>query len=275
MGFESASYFKEKIYFMEKHLGKVVIPNYNSVWHFESKVAQKYIFEKYIISTPLTVATFDYHDALNKLNEFSFPIVMKESTGAAASNVKLVESYNHAISILNEIFCKEAVKKDVIKKGKILGRLSKRYVDLVKWKKSGPNQPVIYWQEFIPDNSRDLRITVIGNKYAFGFWRNNRPNDFRASGSGDIDFKSDIPEAVINYCMSISDRLDLDSMAYDVVFFGEEVKIIEMSFGYLDTAIHNSGGFYELVDNKLVFREGNYWPQEIWIKWALNKICKI
>jgi len=275
MGFESASYFKEKIYFIEKHLGKMVIPNFNTVWHFESKVAQKYIFEKYNIYTPRTITTFDYHDSLNKLSEFEFPIVMKESTGAAASNVRLISSYSHAISILDEIFCKDSVNQDIKRKGRLLGRMSRKFIQLRKWRKSGPNQPVAYWQEFIPNNSKDLRITVIGNKYAFGFWRNNRPNDFRASGSGDIDYNSDIPKEVIKYCISISDKLGLDSMAYDVLFADDDFKIVEMSFGYVDTAIHNSKGYYEVVEDELVLHKGSYWPQEIWVKWAMCKISKI
>lgn len=276
MGFESASYFKEKIYFIEKYLGKLVVPNYNSVWHFESKVAQKYIFEKYKISTPRTIATFDYHDAMNRLGEFQFPIVMKKSTGAAASNVKLVKTIGEAKSILDRIFCKEVVNQDVKAKGKILGKLSKHYLNLRHdWNSGSPNQPVVYWQEFVPGNSRDLRITVIGNKYAFGFWRNNRPNDFRASGSGDIDFVTDIPESAIKYCIGISELLDLDSMAYDVLFGDDGIKIVEMSYGYLDTAIYKSKGYYEIDNNELIFHDGNFWPQEIWIKWTIDKITKI
>ena len=57
---------------------------------------------------------------------------------------------------------------------------------------SGPRpesqRSYILWQEFIPDNQRDFRVTIIGRRYAFVFWRNNRPGDFRASGSGLIDY---------------------------------------------------------------------------------------
>ena len=43
-----------------------------------------------------------------------------------------------------------------------------------------------YFQKYIPAQ-HDIRITVIGNR-AFGFLRKNRKNDFRASGSGLIDY---------------------------------------------------------------------------------------
>ena len=48
-------------------------------------------------------------------------------------------------------------------------------------------------QEFLPGNGFDTRITVIGNR-AFGFRRFNRPDDFRASGSGRIDWN---PAAIV------------------------------------------------------------------------------
>ncbi len=273
MGIESASYFKEKIYIIEKYLGKTVIPNFNTVWHFESKVAQKYLMEIFGIPTPRSVATFDYQDALKRLQEFSMPVVFKKSTGAASTNVKLIRSYDIALSIIKNIFCKQAANQVKKEKGRFLGLIS--MINLRSWfdrQLSGPNQPVVYWQEFMPNNPGDLRITVIGNRFAFGFWRKNRPNDFRASGSGRIDYDTPIPVSAIKYCISINDRLDFDSMAYDLLFAGDEFKVVEMSYGYVDSAIYRAPGYYELVGDVLVFRAGNYWPQEIWIKWGLQRI---
>lgn len=273
MGVESASYFKEKIYFIEKHLGKLIVPNYNTIWHFESKVAQSYIFERYKINKPRTVATFDYYNALEKIKEFKFPVVFKKSSGASSVNVRLVKTHTKAAAIFKRIFCRQLIKEMFVKKGPFLSRFSCSYI----WagldsKLFGVNQRVAYWQEFIPDNSADLRITVIGNKYAFGFWRKNRPGDFRASGSGNIDFETPVPDTIVKYCMNISSELDFDSMAYDILFTNDSFVIVEMSYGYIDTAVYKSNGYYELIDGELKFNEGNYWPQEIWVRWALTRI---
>jgi glutathione synthase/RimK-type ligase-like ATP-grasp enzyme len=279
MGVESASYLKEKIYFIEKYLNKLVIPNFNTVWHFESKVAQKYIFEKFNIPSPRTVSSFNYEDALERLSEFTFPVVFKKSAGAASTNVRLVKTFREAKGILRRIFYKQASEMDIKKRGNLLGRLSLSYLRLwLDWNDvvpdRGPNQQVVYWQEFIDNNPADLRITVIGNKYAFGFWRKNRPNDFRASGSGRLDYSTPIPEHVVQYCMGMNESLKFDSMAYDILFTGESFKIVEMSYGYMDTAVHNSKGYYEFTDTGLIFHEGNFWPQEIWIKWIIDTVVK-
>src|SRR6185503_17089802 len=49
-----------------------------------------------------------------------------------------------------------------------------------------PNTGYILLQEFLSNNKFDTRVTVIGNR-AFAYRRFNRPNDFRASGSGNFD----------------------------------------------------------------------------------------
>src|SRR5690606_19878921 len=89
---------------------------------------------------------------------------------------------------------------------------------------------VAYWQEYIPGNQADLRITVIGDCYAYGFWRNNRPNDFRASGSGLIDYERDIPEEQLRYCLDLNRKLGFDSMCYDILFKENDFVITEISF---------------------------------------------
>jgi len=126
-----------------------------------------------------------------------------------------------------------------------------------------------YWQAFVEGNERDLRLTVVGDKYAFVYHRRNRPNDFRASGSGLLDYEREIPEALIRYCIGISKRMSFNSMAYDILFTKDDFVIVEMSYGYIDTLIYNTRGYYELVDDKLTFNKGHFWPQQIWIEWAL------
>lgn len=78
MGIEAASYLKEKIYFIEYFLKKIVIPNFSTVWHFESKVAQTYLFRKFGVRTPKTVVSFSKRDALKCLAQFRPPFVFKK-----------------------------------------------------------------------------------------------------------------------------------------------------------------------------------------------------
>jgi glutathione synthase/RimK-type ligase-like ATP-grasp enzyme len=279
MGPEQAALFKEKIYFIENYMNITVVPNFSTIWHFESKIAQSYLMKLFNIACPKTFVSFNYHDALNNINEFAKPIVFKRYFGAASKNVWLEDKYYKIINIFYKNYCRQywsdAKKKSRFKIVQIVSNLNKLWFwETVKQKLLGNQMKpsVVYLQEFIPDNKGDLRITIIGTKYGFGFWRSNRPGDFRASGSGLIDYHKEIPETTLRECFHINNILNFDSMSYDILFKGDQSLITEMSYGYLDSAIYNCAVFYEMDDDgTLKVREGNVWPQDLWVEWALYK----
>lgn len=256
MGVESSQFFKEKVYFIQHIMNKRIYPNYETVWHFDSKNAQKYLFEYTNIKTPKTYVSFDYNESIDTCDKIDYPTVVKSSNGAGSTGVKLVKSNKTLKKIINyEFFGK-----------KVMNRVFKTNHDPFGY---------LYIQKFMKNNAGDLRINIIGDKYAVGFWRGNRDNDFRASGSGKIDYNKEIPVEIIEYCTNISKNNKFDSMAYDVLFNQEgDFVIVEISYGYVDTAVYNAKGYY-ILDNEgkiSKFVEGHYWPQELWIEWVHDNI---
>lgn len=276
MGAKSSGYYKEKIFFIENYLKKIVIPNYKTVWHFESKIAQSYLFKHFEIRTPETVVSFDYHDALNTIANMEMPVVMKKSDGAGSSNVFLVRTQKSASKIIANAFCDQlwnerksssdrALKVSLVLKQWFWKKMLNYLTDKDRFH-------AIYWQSFVRNNNSDLRITVIGNRYAFAFWRKNRKNDFRASGSGNLDYGTNIPENVLRYCIEFNEKMGFDSMAYDILFTDDSFLVVEMSYGYSDSAIYNSPGYYEIVNKQLIFHSGHFWPQFLWVEWLMQRI---
>jgi len=118
----------------------------------------------------------------------------------------------------------------------------------------------IYFQEFLPGNAFDTRITVVGNR-AFGFQRANRPNDFRASGSGKLVYD---PAKVDKRCLAVAfevaDRIKSHSVAFDFLFSPQGHPMIgEISYCYMPQAIHACPGHW---DSSLRWHEGHVWPQD-------------
>jgi glutathione synthase/RimK-type ligase-like ATP-grasp enzyme len=282
MGPRLANHYREKIYFIEQVLDKVVMPGYASVWHFESKVAQSYLFEATGVPTPHTVATFDYDDAQCCLAEAALPIVAKQSHGASSANVRLLASRKTAERWLHSVFFDQAWERHSESHRSRVSRAATASRKGWFWHKvrqkllgDGP-QAVAYWQEFVPHNPADLRITVIGDRYAIGFWRRNRPGDFRASGSGLLDYETAIPEAAVEFCISLNRRLGFDSMAYDLLFRDDKFVVIEISYGYLDSAVFDAPGHYILGDDdRLLYEAGHVMPQDLWVDWALLKLSRL
>jgi glutathione synthase/RimK-type ligase-like ATP-grasp enzyme len=278
MGALAASHLKERIYVLEKHMGKLVVPNYNTIWHFESKIAQSYLFALEQVPTPATIASSDPEDAAEQLQESRMPLVFKRSEGAASKHVRLVRSVRGGMRLWQKAFCGRKYHECRARGGPrwktILGiGLQRWFWEFLAhyWRDREP-AGYLYWQEYVPGNDADLRITVIGDRYAYGFWRRNRPGDFRASGSGRIDLERPVPEEPLRYCLELNRRLGFDSMAYDILFREGRFLITEMSHGYLDSVPHKSAGHYELRgDGTLDFSRGHVWPQALWVAWTLHK----
>lgn len=124
----------------------------------------------------------------------------------------------------------------------------------------------IYFQEFLPENQFDTRITVIGRR-AFGFRRLNRPNDFRASGSGRIDWDPQgIDQGSIVLGFEVAARLGTQSVALDVLRKEDRQVVSEISYTYASWGVHGCPGHWEIRDDTdpgaLVWKPGQMWPEE-------------
>jgi hypothetical protein len=116
-------------------------------------------------------------------------------------------------------------------------------------------------QEYCPGNDRDLRLVVIGER-AMGFWRLNRPGDFRASGSGTLVYGEEFDDECLDLVHTISRDQGFDSMAYDLVRdkSGHWV-VLEMSYAYVDECVKDCPFYYDLQTRQKVEKLGVY-PQD-------------
>ena len=112
----------------------------------------------------------------------------------------------------------------------------------------------IYFQEFIPGNKYDIRITVIG-KRAFGYTRDVRAHDFRASGSGLNSYdKNRVPQECLRLAFEIAGKIGAQSLACDFIQDAENrVLITEISYGFPRQHIADAPGHW---DKTLVWQDG-------------------
>jgi glutathione synthase/RimK-type ligase-like ATP-grasp enzyme len=277
MGTAIASQFIAKIYALERLYGRLVVPNFNTVWHFENKVAQADVFRRFDVPTPRTWAAFDYHVARKAFEDARFPVVVKDARGAGSSRVWLVRDAAQANRLLEDTFAHQLWREAVDGKSRV-ATIARVFARRWFWRKLIGNLQgeerfrYLYWQEFVPGNSKDLRVTVIGQDRAYAFWRGNRPDDFRASGSGRILYDEPPPPDVISYIATLSRRLDVDSMAFDIVFDKGEPRVTEMSYAYQDAVPHQTAGTWIAEEGRqATFVAGHVWPQELWARWALER----
>ena len=240
-----------KILKSAERAGVKVFPNTDTCWHFDDKIAQKYLLEA--MNAPLvpSYVFYDRQKAIEWMEHTSYPKVFKLKSGAGSANVRLVKNTNEAIKLCQQAFDRGFVSYhgyfgDAKTKFRKIGTFP-QFVDKLKrfpkyllssaiTKQQMPRERgYIYFQDFMPGNQYDTRITVIGSR-AFGFTRDVRPNDFRASGSGSISYDlKRIDLECVKIAFKVAEKIKSQSMAFD--FIKDEIgkpKIVEISYGYRD-----------------------------------------
>lgn len=266
------SKFAKQLLFAVQHTGKKVFPNYNTAWHFDDKVAQKYLLEA--IDAPLAPAYAFYtkKEALEWASNTDYPKVFKLRNGAGSDNVKLVNSFNGAKKLIRKSFGKGFKQYDawgnlkerirLFKAGKTsLWDVSKgvlRIFHTTQYDRvTGKEMGYVYFQQFIPQNDFDIRVCVVGDK-AFAIKRVVRKNDFRASGSGTILYdKEHFDDETIKLAFDVSEKLKDQCMAYDFVFKDEKPLIVEISYGFAKEGYDDCVGYW---DKEMTWYPGKFNP---------------
>ena len=273
---------KSLLFSMEQS-GMKVFPDFNTAWHFDDKVGQKYLLEALEIDIVKTWVFYSEQVALDWIANTTFPKVFKLRGGAGSQNVQLIHSANEARKLTKKAFGKgfpaydawESIqeryrkwrlgKTDAFDVVKGFVRLVKppRYASVI-----GNEMNYLYFQEFIANNDSDIRIVIVDGK-AFGIKRMNRKDDFRASGSGFIIYDKDaIDERFVKVSFEYQKKLKAQCIAYDYVLDGNnQPLLIEISYGFANAGYDDCPGYW---DEQLVWHEGKFNPYG----WMVDLILK-
>jgi glutathione synthase/RimK-type ligase-like ATP-grasp enzyme len=280
--YRDALFAKQLLYSLQL-AGKKVFPDFNTNWHFDDKVGQKYLLEA--IGAPLvpSYVFYDKGEALNWIKLASFPKVFKLRTGAGSSNVKLVKIARDASGLVQKAFgrgfpqydrlasLKERYRK--YKEGKdslltVCKGIGRLFITTKFAKIHAREKGYIYFQDFIPENKYDIRVIVIDHR-AFAIKRLVRDGDFRASGSGNILYeKSEFDEKCVQIAFDVNKKLASQCIAYDFVFdHNERPLIVEVSYGFVVKVYDRCTGYW---DSDLKWHPDKFNPQEWMVDAVVN-----
>jgi len=264
---KASKFAKELIYALQAS-GKKVFPDFNTVWHFDDKLGQKFLFEAIGIPHPPSVVFYNKKKALEWAADTTYPKVFKLRNGSSSDNVKLVKTRNHARRLIRKAFgrgfkqyhglsnLKERYRKYRLGKTsswevtKGILRLF-RPPDYARY--TGREKGYVYFQDFIPGMEFDIRIFVVGDK-ALAVKRMVRKNDFRASGSGFYHGEREhFKEDVIQLAFEVSETLKAQCLVFDFVYQNEKPVVLEISYGTVPDYPECKGYF----DRDLNWHEGN------------------
>lgn len=263
-----------------EHSGFPVFPDQNSAWHFDDKIAQKYIFESFGIATPDTFVSANYSDSMQWVEAADFPKVFKLRGGAGAENVILVRHAQQARKLIRRAFgpgffrysrissLKERWRNYRIGKAdwtQPLKGLVRLLIPPRHARRLPRERDYVLFQDFVPGNDFDTRVIVIGDR-AVARRRFVRENDFRASGSGINDYDHEKIELdFVLHGFACAKLLGTQSLALDYVRNADGAPLLlEISYGFVTS---DYPGYW---DRELQWHPGAVCPQE----WIVDMFAK-
>lgn len=257
-------------------LGIRTFPNFQTRWHFDNKVAQKYLFESIEAPIVKSYVFYDKNEAIKFIKNTELPKVAKLKRGAGSTNVSLINTIEEGVDFINKMFSSGLAstsrplanfnqKLRVAKQFKSPRVLLKKTLNFLRKNNKERRLEKVekgysYFQEFLPYNDFDTRIIVVG-EIAFGIRRFNRKGDFKASGSGKIDFNANkIDVKLVSIAFDITDKIGAQCLAYDFIYDQKNnPKIIEACFLFSMLAYDNCEGFWT---RDLTFYQEKFNPQD-------------
>ncbi|TQE98978.1 MAG: hypothetical protein FKY71_10970 [Spiribacter salinus] len=245
------------LYAAEFGLNLPVFPSLRTRWHVEDKILQAEVFSAMSIPHPRTWVFRDPDSTEHFIETAEYPFVLKLSSGYRSSNVRLIESRAQARAYAQRLFGDGVFSlaspltgpvREVLRRGRrTFASLHGRNVDSPA---DGRELHYGYFlaQEFVDSNDFDVRVTVVGHR-AYAFRRFNRPNDFRASGSGLIDWAPEkIDDSMIRAALKLAQRLGAQTVAVDFLEHDNSPLILELTLTYASWAVNRCPGYWFLAN---------------------------
>ncbi len=268
------------------HVSRIpVFPDWKSCWHFDDKVAQSYLLQAAGLPIPRTWVFWQSQDALDFCRSAEYPLVIKLRSGVYSQNVQLLRNQAEAEYWVRQLFNYGLSNLD-LPAGASLSRAAKRLRAAARdlFRGHGPSiggldfhKDYLLVQEFVPGNEFDTRITVIGNR-AFGIRRANRPQDFRASGSGSLEFDPSLIEPdAIRLAFQVAAALSAQTICLDILRQDGKPVVCEVSYYFVGRAIRFCPGHWELKGDadtgELEWVEGQMYAEDAILEDFLTRLA--
>jgi glutathione synthase/RimK-type ligase-like ATP-grasp enzyme len=248
------SYIEDLIFHLENQ-GAIALPKFDYLKAHHNKVymeMKRYSFRDMSLKTITSKCYGSYQEAVSNIPN-NYPVIIKQASGSGSTGVMLAKNadeYKRYVRKVSKVFYFKNIKsilKDNLKK------LLALFIDKYNCKNICIAEQKFIVQNFIKGLAGDYKVLFYGGKY-YLLYRENRDNDFRASGSGKL-FEVQIQEQenLLNFARKLILEIDFPIIGMDIGFDGKNYHLIEFQMIHL--------GPYTL-------QASNYWHEYINGKWC-------
>ncbi len=256
--------FLEDVVFGLEQKGANVIPKYAHLRANNNKVFMHILEDIFLsdINKILPTKRFSTLTELSCLDNINYPVVIKLAAGAMSQNVALARNYKELVSFVKN----NSVSVSTWDRFKELVR-EKKY-DGYKPQDNVKNKFVI--QDFLPGLESDYKVLKFG-EYFYIFKRPVRENDFRASGSGQVNYlygsDCDVPDGIFELVEKIANAIDTPTLSVDIAASSKGLYVIEFQSIYFGTVgQHRSDVVFVKTKNEFIKSVNTFSLEELYAR---------
>ncbi len=231
-------------HFLKAHNNKVYMEMLRNVFHFQDTE----IFNSQFAATI---------QELEHLN-IEFPIVVKGHAGALSKSVFKAKTRKE----LSNIFKKIAAKLPISKR--VRERLRR-----FKHRNNYSGESIVFGkvvlQQYIENITHDWKVLVYFDKL-FVLKRQNRKNDFRASGSGLFSYTEQVPKQILDFALACRKKLGVPHVSLDIALLNDQPILFEFQAIYFGTkTLENSTYHFTRVNTNWELTSGSVELERIYV----------
>ena len=237
--------------------GAWLIPDLQFFRAHHNKVFMEILRDLSDLKEMQSIKSFGYgvFEDLTRSTPSFIPLVIKPSAGARSDGVVLAQNKNDILHYCKKISYSPnsyfSLAKTIIHRLKadhidLLRRLKKVIENLETCRSAVFNsyyRKKFIVQNYIPGVHFDYKVLIYGDKF-YVLLRKNRPNDFRASGSGLLSPPMQVPTELLEFSYKIFLSFDVPFISLDIGFDGEKFHLFEFQFLFFGNYTLESSNFY-------------------------------
>lgn len=257
-------YIEDLVCILEQK-GAVMLPNLELLKAHHNKIFMEMLRSGFKDPELRSAGSYCYGSWMDARNyNSSFPVVIKQASSSASAGVFLArdkKEYDRLVrkagkfiigqSLTGILIC--YIKRFVKRIVKAIDPSKARYVEY----NTSPLSTGLVVQPFIEGLKGDYKVLVYGKKY-YPLYRENRKNDFRASGSGRLfDVPLEDHENLLNFARKITLEIDFPMLGVDIAFDNNTYHLLEFQVIHMGpSTLQRSRYWHEFIDGKWVKKDG-------------------
>jgi glutathione synthase/RimK-type ligase-like ATP-grasp enzyme len=257
-------YIEDLIFFLEQN-GAIVLPNHELLKAHHNKVFMELMKSKFRDSSLKSIKSWCYGSWVDARNyNSSFPVVIKQSSSSGSAGVFLAMNKKEYLILTRKagnVVVAQNIPGVFIYKLKILIKKLIRFLSPSKRKflefYTSPVSTSVIVQQFIEGLHGDYKVLIFGRRF-YTLYRQNRKNDFRASGSGRFyDVPLEEHEGLLNFARKLTNEIDFPLFGMDIAFDNNDYHLLEFQVIHMGTPpLQRSKYWHEFHDGKWVRYDG-------------------